>query len=100
MRKTPERRWHLSALAAELYMKPEAVRPIVLDLAARGFCGADDASEPLYCWRPATPDIEAVVARLADVYRRYLVPVTHLIHSKPKPSIRGFSDAFRLRGQP
>jgi hypothetical protein len=34
---------------------------------------------------------------LADVYARYLVPVTNLIHAKPKSRVQEFADAFKLR---
>jgi hypothetical protein len=37
-----------------------------------------------------------MIARLADVYARHLIPVTNLIHSKPR-RIREFADAFKLR---
>jgi hypothetical protein len=99
MRRSPDRRWPAGQLAAELYMKPSELAPVLSDLAARGLCGTAENSEPMYFWAPATPDIGGRLDRLADVYARYLVPVANLIHSKPRPSVRGFSDAFRLRGK-
>ena len=42
-------------------------------------------------------DMEAkLVARLSEVYRRHLIPITNLIHSKPR-RIREFAEAFKLR---
>ena len=38
-----------------------------------------------------------MLERLAEIYAKHLVPVTNLIHSKPKPRIQEFADAFRLR---
>ena len=36
------------------------------------------------------------VDRLAEAYSRHLIPVTNLIHAKPR-NIRQFSDAFKFR---
>ncbi|HXH83546.1 MAG TPA: hypothetical protein VNN07_11535 [Candidatus Tectomicrobia bacterium] len=98
MRKSPCRRWTAAMLAAELYMEPQHVKPILADLSGRGLCGTEEGVDAVYFWRPATPALDEALGRLADVYARYLVPVTNLIHSKPRPSVRQFSDAFRLRG--
>jgi hypothetical protein len=38
-----------------------------------------------------------MVDRLAELYSKYLIPVTHLIHSKPQTRVREFADAFKLR---
>ncbi|MGH7313383.1 MAG: hypothetical protein ACREJV_09435 [Candidatus Rokuibacteriota bacterium] len=98
MRKSPARRWTPAVLAAELYMDTSQVAPLLADLSGRGLCGSEEGAEPVYFWRPASPELAAALERLADVYGRYLVAVTNLIHGKPRPSVRGFLDAFRLRG--
>ncbi len=36
------------------------------------------------------------VDRLASVYSRHLIPVTNMIHAKPR-RIREFADAFKFR---
>jgi len=38
-----------------------------------------------------------MVDRIADVYSKYLIPVTNLIHSKPENKVQKFADAFNLR---
>jgi hypothetical protein len=97
MRRSPERWWTAAELATELYVESRHIAPVLADLGARGLC-AVDGTPPRYSWNPATPELGAHLDRLADVYGKYLVAVTNLIHSKPRPSVRGFSDAFRLRG--
>jgi hypothetical protein len=37
-----------------------------------------------------------IIDRLADVYSRHLIPVTNLIHDKPR-RIREFADAFKFK---
>lgn len=98
MRQSPDKHWTAGMLAAELYMDPRRVAPLLADLAGRGLCRAVPGAEASYQWGPASAELAAGLERLADVYRRHLVPVTNLIHEKPRPSVRGFSDAFRLRG--
>jgi hypothetical protein len=44
----------------------------------------------------ASPALSEKVDRLAATYRRHLIPITNLIHSKPSAA-RTFSDAFRFR---
>jgi hypothetical protein len=39
-----------------------------------------------------------MTGRAVELYSRQLVPVTHLIHSKPRPArVQEFAEAFRLR---
>jgi hypothetical protein len=38
-----------------------------------------------------------MIDHVAEVYDRYLIPVTHLIHAKPRTRVHAFADAFRLR---
>lgn len=98
MKRDPDKQWTAAAMAAELYMDRRTVAPFLADLSARGLCGALHREEAVYFWRPASPALAESLERLAEVYAKHLVPVTNLIHSKPRPSVRGFSDAFRLRG--
>lgn len=98
MRNQPARRWTAAMLAAELYIAPRQVADILRDLCTRGLCSVEEGQELAYSARPATPELAAALERLAEAYRTYLVAVTNVIHSKPRPSVRGFSDAFRIRG--
>jgi hypothetical protein len=99
MRKNPERRWTAAMLTAELYMDSRQVEPLLAALCARGLCAAGTDTETTFFWRPATQDLAVALERLAAVYQWHLVPITNLIHQKPSASVRGFSDAFRLRGK-
>lgn len=98
MRRIPDKKWTVAMLAAALYMEPRRVAALLADLSHRGLCGSQPDSETMYFWRPATAELGEGLNRVAETYARHLVPVTNLIHSKPRASVRGFSDAFRLRG--
>lgn len=98
MRRTPEKKWTAAMMAAALYLDIRQTAALLADLAQRGLCSTQPDSETAYFWPPAILEIAAGVDGVAEHYERHLVAVTNLIHSKPRPSVRGFSDAFRLRG--
>ena len=62
-----------------------------------GFVSADAKDPSLYRYRPNSKELKVMLDRLAEIYARHLVPVTNLIHSKPKSRIQEFADAFQLR---
>lgn len=97
LRGNPEKDWGALALASRLYISEEQTAELLLALRAQGFVtvNADDPS--LYRFQPVTSELADMLERLAAIYAKHLVPVTNLIHSKPKPRIQEFADAFRLR---
>jgi hypothetical protein len=98
MRRNPEREWKLAEIAGELYMDPVQLAPMMTILAQRGLCRQIQGDHASYAASPTGPELTATLDRLAETYRRYLVAVTNEIHRKPRPGVRGFPDAFRLRG--
>jgi hypothetical protein len=98
MRRNPEREWTVATLATELYSEPRRIGPILAELFGRGLCRSREEGETRYSALPPTSALARSLDQLADVYAHHLVAVANLIHSKPRPSVRGFSDAFRLRG--
>ena len=99
MRRIRDREWTVSMLAHDLFVEPQRVAVVMSDLVGRGLCGMRKAEEPLYFWGPATVAIAERLEHLAAAYATHLIAVTQVIHEKPRPSVRGFSDAFRFRGR-
>lgn len=98
LRAEPGARWTAAALARKLYIGEPDSAGILGQLAAAGFLAAEEtAAGAVYAYRPRSPDVDGMVAQAAALYAKYLVPVTNLIHSKPKSGIREFADAFKLR---
>lgn len=85
--------WTAAAIAQRLYITEAEVVPLLDRLCAQGIVTAE-AGE--YVYRPAEA-LADIVARAAESYARHLVPVTHLIHSRPRTRIHEFAEAFRLR---
>ena len=97
LRNTPDTDWSVQALAARLYISEEQTAGVLVVLRAQGFVSADAKDPSLYRYRPNSKELKGMLDRLAEIYARHLVPVTNLIHSKPKSRIQEFADAFKLR---
>jgi len=89
--------WNADAVARRLYIKAEETLPWLERLCADGYLVLDSGNPSVYRYQPRSAELGQMIDRLADVYARHLVPVTHLIHSKPRTRVQEFADAFRLR---
>lgn len=97
LRAQPGRQWDAAAIAKELYIDPQQANVLLSRLLAQGWVGREENQVPVVYHYVTDPAFDAVIGRLADVYKKYLVPVTHLIHAKPKSKIQEFADAFRIK---
>jgi hypothetical protein len=93
LRSHPMEKWDVSTLARRLYIGEEEMLALLAHLRADDFVRV---SEGIYHYECATEEKRRAVDAVADFYSRHLIPVTHLIHSKPR-RIRQFADAFRLK---
>jgi hypothetical protein len=87
--------WDVPRAAARLYTGEDEIRKVLSYLCADGLLSCKDNVYRYEC----PPAMAATVDRLADVYRRHLIPVTNIIHTKPR-RIREFADAFKFRRDP
>jgi hypothetical protein len=94
MRREAETPWDARRLAARLYIDPQAAAGVLDTLHRRGLLAVDGDE---FSYMPARDELRASVDALADVHTRLLIPITHLLHSKPRPAVQQFADAFRLR---
>ncbi len=93
LRGNPGETWDLSRTARRLYTTEQEVAEVLALLCADGLLSVNNG---IYRYDCATPEERSLVDRLADIYSRQLIPVTNMIHAKPR-RIRQFADAFRLR---
>lgn len=84
--------WNEMTVAKRLYITDHDAAGVLRDLLARGFLTSDGKTYQYLC----PPALDTLVGKVADVYARQLIPVTHLIHNKSN-RIREFADAFKLR---
>src|SRR5919106_4292601 len=87
----PEMAWDVADLAKRLYISEEETGEVLAQLSADGLINPSEGT-----YRFDRADWQQVVARLDETYSKHLIPVTNIIHSKPR-RIREFADAFKLR---
>jgi hypothetical protein len=97
LRRDRDQEWNVAALAARLYISEDQTGELVIVLRAQGFITPTAKLPASFRYQPSSNELDAMVERLTQTYAKHLVPITNLIHSKPKPRIQEFADAFRLR---
>ena len=93
LRASPETAWEAVAVAARLYSSAEQAGEVLAQLCDERLLVCENG---LYRYGGQPPEHIAMIDRLADSYAKQLIPITNLIHSKPR-RIRQFADAFKFR---
>jgi len=83
-----------AAVADHLYISEADVAPLLGALARQKILKESDGQ---YTYAPRTEALDAMIGQAADLYRQYLIPVTNIIHSKPRSRVQEFANAFRIR---
>lgn len=94
LRRDPEISWDAASLAARLYISVDDAKRVLEELGARGLLMVNNE---VYRYGCASPELKAMVDRLARIYAAQLIAVTNLVHAKTSSRIKQFADAFRLR---
>jgi hypothetical protein len=96
MHREQERTWTAAAMSAELRTDVDHAEQLPEPLAVDGLLQrkGDD-----YRYQPRTTRLSAAADAFVAAYPTYRVAIISLIYSKPGPSMRDFSDAFRLRDE-
>jgi hypothetical protein len=89
--------WTADLLAARIYVSPGTGRQILEDLQRQGIVRAAETAEVTYVYEPGWDSQRQLLPRLANLYRRQLVQVTKLIHSRGSSSVREFARAFQIK---
>lgn len=94
----PAKEWSAQAVAQSIYVSEQETAHLLTQLAAQDIliCSETEASVT-YRYQPKSPEMAQTISRAAGLYRQYLIPVTNLIHSKPKMRVQKFADAFKIR---
>jgi len=95
--------WHSSPtpwtpvdLAKRLYVSPEVAGKLLIDLTRKKLLTAVPNRPGSYCCEAKSQEQNQVIARIDEIYRREIVRVSTLIHSKPSSAVRDFARAFRF----
>jgi hypothetical protein len=92
LRAHPADTWPAGSIAGRLYAPEGEIVRALARLCADGFLIREQETYRYEC----SAEKRERVDRLAEAYSRHLIPVTNLIHTKPR-NIRQFSDAFKFR---
>ena len=87
--------WSASQLATHLYIHDGQGSMIAEDLHRRGLIARD--SSGAFFYDTSRADLNELVQAVDETYRRELIRISGIIHSKASPGIRAFADAFRFR---
>jgi len=93
LRRNPNETWTAGTAATRLYVNESEAKNVLEHLCSNGLLSMSDDRFRFDC---QNDDERQMVERLAESYTRHLIPVTNLIHAKPR-RLREFSDAFKIR---
>jgi hypothetical protein len=96
-RNQPETQWDAVAIARRLYMTEKQVQSVLDQFVNRSIISRLPGKTPLYQYKPSSQELAAIIDKTVNFYGRFLVPITHLIHSKAQTRVQAFADAFRIR---
>lgn len=89
--------WDSRRLARRLYLSEKTAESLLNDLCAAGALTIADQETRLYSYHPNSKDLRQIIDRVAAVYAKHIVDITHLIHSTTGKKAQQFADAFKLR---
>jgi hypothetical protein len=91
----PDRTWTAQMLVRELRANDVLVSGLLDRFQLMGLSIKND--EDVWCWRPATPELETLAQGVAEAYAVTPFSVIQTIAAVPENRLRQFSDAFKLR---
>jgi predicted ArsR family transcriptional regulator len=89
-------KWSPEDLAKRLYINRNAARDLLQDLSREEIIApVPDAAEQFY-YRTKSPEMDRLIETVDKTYRKEIVRVSTLIHSKASSAVRDFARAFRF----
>jgi DNA-binding MarR family transcriptional regulator len=88
--------WSVEDMARALYVSSDVAQMILKDLASRQLIVEVSGSRGQYTLLAESSEDLAMLAALDRTYRRELVRISTMIHSKASRAVRDFARAFRF----
>ena len=88
--------WTLDNIAKRLYVASSTAAALVQDLSRQGLATIIPGSPEQYGYGPQSEEKDMLISRLDAIYRREVVRISTMIHSKPSSRVRDFARAFRF----
>lgn len=93
LRANAETIWDITTIARRLYTTEQQAAEVLTQLCAHGLLSCEDER---YRYAGQSAEQRNLIDRLAESYTKQLIPITNMIHGKPR-RIRQFADAFKFR---
>ena len=92
--------WTSEELASRLYIPQEKVNDLLRDLVRLQLIAESPVSPRKYSYFPRSEGQNEMMQHVDAAYRRDLVRISTMIHSKASPAVREFARAFRFKKDP
>lgn len=89
--------WTCDEMASRLYVPIDKVIAILRDLVRLQVVQELAATPAKFSYLPRSDEQNDLMGRIDEAYRRDLVRISTMLHSKASSSVREFARAFRLR---
>ena len=89
--------WTAEELASRLYVPIERTAEILQDLVRQEFVQQASTSPSRFSYLPRSEEQNEWMFRVDTAYRREIVRISTMLHSKASPSVREFARAFRFK---
>jgi hypothetical protein len=89
--------WSAEELASRLYVSSERAAEIVHDLIRQQLAQQTSGSPSRFSYLPRSEEQNEWMFRVDIAYRREIVRISTMLHSKASPSVREFARAFRFK---
>ncbi len=87
-------KWGIHTVAQRLYITEQESMHVLTRLCDQGLIILNCNETPSFQYRPKSTELARLIDRVAEVYKKQLVPMTNLIHSKPHTRIQELADFF------
>lgn len=89
--------WTSEELASRLYIPAEKVDNLLNDLVRLQLLAKSGGTPAKFSYNPTSKEQDEMMRLVDSAYRRDLVRISTMIHSKASPSVREFARAFRIK---
>ena len=89
--------WSTEEMANSLYVRGETAAKILDSLVQRNLIARDSKTPDLYIYSMEEEDRNTLLEAVDAIYRKEIVRVSSMIHSKGSAGMRDFARAFRIK---
>ena len=88
--------WTVEEMASALYVSSGTARNILQGLTRRGLLFAGRETQESFRYESLSSKRDSLVEAVDATYRKDLIRISRMIHSKASPGVREFAQAFRF----